>query len=110
MNKVYYEALFFHDIKMFLGEEFLLEDAFYDLLNGFYDNYKDKYIEEFNLITTKDPKKMFECLILMENDYELVKILDEIGALNMLKIGNLATLFVEYIYKIYDYRYVRYKS
>lgn len=110
MNKVYNEALFFHDIKMFLGEEFLLEDTFYDLLNGFFDNYRYEYVEEFELIESEDQKKMFECLILMENDQELIKMLDEIGFLNTQKIGNLATLFVEYIYKIYDYRYVRYKS
>ena len=47
---MYNEALFYHDVKMFLGEEFLLMETFYDLLNGFMNNYYDEYREEFEMI------------------------------------------------------------
>ena len=48
MNKMYNEALFYHDVKMFLGEEFLLMETFYDLLDGFMNNYYDFALEILN--------------------------------------------------------------
>lgn len=111
MNKIYNEALFYHDVKMFLGEEFLLMETFYDLLNGFMNNYYDEYREEFEMIKpSEDPKEMFKCLIRMEDDRQLLKILDKMDFNDVIKIGNLATAFVEYIYIIYDSEYTRIRS
>ena len=75
------------------------------------NNYYDEYREEFEMIKpSEDPKEMFKCLIRMEDDRQLLKVLDKMDFNDVIKIGNLATAFVEYIYIIYDSEYTRIRS
>ncbi len=114
-------AIFLKSVATLLETNIVYDENFQEILNSFYESYKDVYFKQFNLIfyfklegdepviceDEKWHKLLYTYLdyFTENNTSQILKIYNDVGYKDTEEISKLAELFYDYFMQIMSYHY-----